>query len=106
MVQYNKAAVLGLISSLLLGSGQAFNTPSSTNSNSRSIHTLNPAARKMELARAKVESLLIGNGNGNAYGNGNEYTNLVESMRMVAGGAQAEEYYEGKSDSKTEYIYY
>lgn len=45
----------------------------------------NPAARKVELARAKVE---------------NEYLNMVEKMdsgmKMVAGGAAAEEYYEGK----------
>jgi len=45
----------------------------------------NPAARKVELARAKVENIF-----------GNEYTSMVDSMKMVSGGAQAEEYYEGE----------
>lgn len=45
----------------------------------------NPAARKVELARTKVE---------------NEYLSMVDKMnggvKMVAGGASAEQYYEGK----------
>jgi uncharacterized protein (DUF2132 family) len=71
MVQLNKAAAV-LIASLSSPFVAAF-SPS------------NPAARKVELARAKVE---------------NEYLNMVEKMdsgmKMVSGGAAAEEYYEGK----------
>jgi ATP-dependent Clp protease protease subunit len=70
MVQLNKAAAV-LIASLSSPFVAAF-SPS------------NPAARKVELARAKVE---------------NEYLNMVEKMdsgmKMVSGGAAAEEYYEG-----------
>jgi hypothetical protein len=90
MVQY-KAAILGLVSSLLFAKVNAF-TPSSSSITSKLINSSNPAAQKMEVARTKVENLLIGGGN-------NEYTHLVDSMKMVAGGAQAEEYYEGESDS-------
>ena len=43
------------------------------------INSVNPAAKKVELARAKVQD---------------EYRKIAE-MNMVAGGAQAEEYYEG-----------
>ena len=78
---YFKTAAFGLISALLAGFGQvqAF-TPSASSSN--------PAAKKVELARAKVE---------NMFGNTNEYKSMVEnSMKMVSGGAQAEEYYEGE----------
>ena len=39
----------------------------------------NPAAKRVELARAKVQD---------------EYMSMA-NMNMVAGGAQAEEYYEG-----------
>jgi len=77
---YFKTAAFGLISALLAGFGQvkAF-TPSASSSN--------PAAKKVELARAKVETM---------FGNTNEYKSMVEnSMQMVSGGAQAEEYYEG-----------
>lgn len=44
----------------------------------------NPAFQKVEAARAKVESMF-----------GSDYKNTLEQMNMVAGGAQAEEYYEG-----------
>jgi len=74
MVQFKIAAV-GLITALLAGMGEAF-SPSASN----------PAAKKVELARAKVEKMF-----------GSEYDNkkMVDGMKMVSGGAQAEEYYEG-----------
>ena len=76
MVQFKIAAV-GLITALLAGMGEAF-SPSASN----------PAAKKVELARAKVEKMF-----------GSEYDNkkMVSGMKMVSGGAQAEEYYEGES---------
>ena len=67
-----KTAALGLITALLAGVGEAF-SPSASN----------PAARKVELARAKVEKMFPN-------------MNMADGMKMVAGGAQAEEYYEGE----------
>ena len=71
MVHY-KAALVGLVTLLTAPLSSAFTPTSYVNSG-------NPAAKKVELARAKVQD---------------EYTNMV-NMNMVAGGAQAEEYYEG-----------
>ncbi len=65
MVQF-KSAIVGLLT-IFAPFASAF-TPS-----------INPAAKKVELARAKVQS---------------EYAKMAD-MKMVAGGAQAEEYYEG-----------
>ena len=65
MVQFT-SAILGLLAIYAPLTG-AF-TPS-----------INPAAKKVELARAKVQD---------------EYMKMA-NMKMVAGGAQAEEYYEG-----------
>lgn len=48
------------------------------------MNTSNPAARKVELARANVQA-----------SNPNEYKTIIDGMQMVSGGAQAEEYYEG-----------
>uniref|UniRef100_A0A7S3Q4T4 ATP-dependent Clp protease proteolytic subunit n=1 Tax=Chaetoceros debilis TaxID=122233 RepID=A0A7S3Q4T4_9STRA len=48
------------------------------------MNTSNPAARKVELARAKVQA-----------SNPTEYKTITDGMQMVSGGAQAEEYYEG-----------
>ncbi len=48
------------------------------------MNTSNPAARKVELARAKVQA-----------SNPAEYKIITDGMQMVSGGAQAEEYYEG-----------
>lgn len=62
-----QTAIVGFIS-LLIPITSAF-TPS-----------INPAAKKVELARAKVQE---------------EYMKMA-NMNMVAGGAQAEQYYEGK----------
>lgn len=87
---------MGLVSSFLFAKVSAF-TPSGRSSSSitsKLINSSNPAAQKMELARAKVENLLIGGAG--AGGTKNEYNHLVDSMKMVAGGAQAEEYYEGE----------
>ena len=67
-----KTAAFGLIAALLSGMGEAF-SPSASN----------PAAKKVELARAKVEKMFPN-------------MNMAEGMNMVAGGAQAEEYYEGE----------
>jgi len=78
MVQF-KTAALGLVIALCANLGEAF-SPSSA----RPTNPANPAARKVELARTKVENMF-----------GSEYTNMVDSMKMVSGGAQAEEYYEG-----------
>ena len=80
MVQF-KTAALGLVIALCANLGEAF-SPSSA----RPTNPANPAARKVELARTKVENMF-----------GSEYTNMVDSMKMVSGGAQAEEYYEGES---------
>jgi len=80
MVQL-KTALVGLLSILTISPTMAF-TPSSSNSQSLvngMINSVNPAAKKVELARAKVQD---------------EYRKIAE-MNMVAGGAQAEEYYEG-----------
>ena len=78
MVSY-KAAIIGIVGALLAPLSGAFTSP------------MNPAAKKVELAREKVE---------------NEYLKMVSGgdmkmvpgggMKMVAGGAQAEEYYEGE----------
>eukprot|EP01083_Nonionella_stella_P022446 62071_1 len=48
------------------------------------MNTSNPAARKVELARAKVQA-----------SNPTEYKIITDGMQMVSGGAAAEEYYEG-----------
>ncbi len=70
---YFKSIIAATIA--LIGASQAF-TPNASN----------PAAKKVELARAKVQ---------------NEYLNLADGMKMVAGGAQAEEYYEGESNKSS-----
>jgi len=71
MVQYKIAAV-GLIAALVANVSHAF-SPS------------NPAARKVELARTKVENMY-----------GSDYMSMIgDGMKMVSGGANAEEYYEG-----------
>lgn len=68
MVQF-RAAIVGLASLLIpLSSVSAFTS-----------NSINPAAKKVEFARAKVQD---------------EYANMA-NFNMVAGGAQAEEYYEG-----------
>ena len=68
MVQF-RAAIVGLVSLLIpLSSVSAFTS-----------NSINPAAKKVELARAKVQE---------------EYAKMA-NFNMVAGGAQAEEYYEG-----------
>jgi len=69
MVSY-KTAAIGIVGALLAPLTGAFTSPT------------NPAAKKVELAREKVE---------------NEYLKMAtgSDMKMVAGGAQAEEYYEG-----------
>ena len=69
MVSY-KSAAIGIVGALLAPLTGAFTSPT------------NPAAKKVELAREKVE---------------NEYLKMAtgSDMKMVAGGAQAEEYYEG-----------
>lgn len=76
MVQF-RSAIVGLISLLAVPLTTAFTTPSSTAINA--INSINPAAKKVELARAKVQD---------------EYMKMA-NMQMVSGGAQAEEYYEG-----------
>lgn len=70
MVKF-QVAIVSLIS-LLIPLTNAF-SPSSN------INYMNPAAKKVELARSKVQD---------------EYMKMA-NMQMVAGGAQAEEYYEG-----------
>jgi len=69
MVSY-KTAAIGIVAALVAPFTGAFTSPT------------NPAAKKVELAREKVE---------------NEYLKMAtgSDMKMVAGGAQAEEYYEG-----------
>ena len=79
MVQY-KAAAVGVLVALFASLGEAFSP-----SFAKPTNPSNPASRKVELARAKVENMF-----------GNEYTSMVDSMKMVSGGAQAEEYYEGE----------
>jgi hypothetical protein len=82
MVQI-KTAALAIFLALFANIGEAF-SPSS--GRSTPTNPANPAARKVELARTKVETIF-----------GNEYTSMIDSMKMVSGGAQAEEYYEGES---------
>jgi hypothetical protein len=67
MVQF-KSALVSLVALFAAPLTSAF-TPS-----------VNPAAKKVELARAKVQD---------------EYMRMA-NMNMVSGGAQAEEYYEGR----------
>lgn len=85
MVSFKKSLTLLLT---VVSSSSAFspasrpNVVSNHHSNSNSN---NPAFKKVEAARAKVESMF-----------GTDYKNTLEQMNMVAGGAQAEEYYEGE----------
>lgn len=84
MVQL-KTALVGLLSIFTISPSVVAFTPQSqpsiVNGLLNGINGINPAAKKVELARAKVQD---------------EYRKMADmDMKMVAGGAQAEEYYEG-----------
>lgn len=83
MVQI-KTAALAIFLALFANIGEAFSPSSGRSTPTNPANPANPAARKVELARTKVETIF-----------GNEYTSMIDSMKMVSGGAQAEEYYEG-----------
>lgn len=82
MVSFKKSLTILLT---VVSSSSAF-SPSSRPNAVKPNNPSNPAFKKVEAARAKVESMF-----------GSDYKNTLEQMNMVAGGAQAEEYYEGES---------
>lgn len=89
MVKY-RFAVSALVLSLCSTLSEGFGLPSSSLSTSssivqRTLSSSNPASAKVQAASARLESLAKKSGNGKE----NEY------LKMVAGGAAAEEYYEG-----------
>lgn len=82
MVSFKKSLTILLT---VVSSSSAFSPTSRPNNAVKANNPSNPAFQKVEAARAKVESMF-----------GNDYKNSLEQMNMVAGGAQAEEYYEGE----------
>lgn len=81
MVSFKKSLTILLT---VVSSSSAFSPTSRPNNNLKANNPSNPAFQKVEAARAKVESMF-----------GSDYKNTLEQMNMAAGGAQAEEYYEG-----------
>lgn len=81
MVSFKKSLTILLT---VVSSSSAFSPTSRPNNAVKANNPSNPAFQKVEAARAKVESMF-----------GSDYKNTLEQMNMVAGGAQAEEYYEG-----------
>lgn len=81
MVSFKKSLTILLT---VVSSSSAFSPTSRPNNNLKANNLSNPAFQKVEAARAKVESMF-----------GSDYKNTLEQMNMAAGGAQAEEYYEG-----------
>ena len=81
MVSFKKSLTILLT---VVSSSSAFSPSQRPNAVKPTNHN-NPAFKKVEAARAKVESMF-----------GSDYKNTLEQMNMVAGGAQAEEYYEGE----------